>query len=150
MKIAVVFHLPEQLLYCNLTDLTLTPAKGSGYVFGTSLYEVVRPTEILSRRADGTRLSLNLQLMQLLVALSPLHPQKALYMLANMRNVGDVDADAASKSAGGVILHRPLNILNDAERIVVLEMRLLSHLPEIDEATLLRGGMSAPAADSGD
>lgn len=153
MKVMVVFHLPDELLYCGLDDLSLIPAVKSAYVVGNRLFEVVRPTEILGRMVDGSRVSVNTQLMQLLFALDPAQPQKALSMLAHMRNVGDPQEQPGDRTNSGLIIHRQMDILKNVERIVVLEMKLLSTWKDIDEAALFRGdfvGAVHHATKSGD
>jgi hypothetical protein len=134
----VVFHLPQgKLLYCDLSDLALTPALRSTYQFDGAEYDVERPRELLTRKADGTRLPTSEQLLDLMIAVAPAdQPLAALAMIASMKNVGD---STMPQTASGLLL--PVGaqkLIEDVDRVVVLTMRHIGDVPKVDRDSMLR------------
>ena len=141
MKVMVVFCLPEGagLPYCSLSDLAFPPSEMSTYVFENKRYKLVSSVEILGRNPDGSRLSANAQLMKLLVAVSPRNPLTALSQLVKMRNVGEPSAKDEIKSPNGLILKSVADLFEKADHVVMLNMKYLGDVQNIDEDALLRG-----------
>ena len=136
MKTMVVFHLPEgKLLYCDLTDLALTPGLRSTYQFEGKEYDVERPREILTRNADGSRKPASEKLLDLMIAVAGDTPMAALALVSSMRNVGE---PKLGHSSGGVLFLGQSRRFEDAEQIVVLTMRHIGDVPKVDRDAMLK------------
>jgi hypothetical protein len=134
----IVFHLPQgKLLYCDVSDLALTPALRSTYQFDGAEYEVERPRELLARGVDGKRLPTSEQLLDLMIAVAPPdQPLAALAMIASMQNIGE---STMPLTAGGLFLPGGAKkLVEDVDRIVVLTMRHIADVPKVDRDTMLR------------
>jgi len=136
MKTMVVFHLPEgKLLWCDLSDLALTPGLRSTYQFEGKEYDVERPREILTRNPDGSRKPTSEKLLDLMIAVAGDTPMAALALISGMRNVGEPNLD---HSSGGIIFPGPSNRIEEADHLVVLTMRHIGDVPKVDRDTMLK------------
>lgn len=146
-EVLVFFHLPEHegLPYCKLSDLALSPARGSTYEFGGKLFEVERVVEMLSRKPDGTRKLVSEVLFSLVAAIDG--------ELGGLQYIGPITDDAPVKPNGpkSSVLIIPSEMAVDADHfrkadsIVVLKMRLYKVLNIGDVAQQLRRAISAHA-----
>jgi hypothetical protein len=136
----IVFHLPQgKLLYCDLSDLTLTPGLRSTYQFEGAEYEVERTRELLTRGADGKRLPSSDQLLDLMIAVAPPdQPMAALAMISTLQNVGE---SAMPQTATGIYLpgaSGAKKLIEDVDHIAVLTMRHIADVPKVDRNAMLR------------
>jgi hypothetical protein len=141
----VVFHLPEGagLLHCMLTDLATVPAVKSTYLFRGNLYQVTRPIETLDRHEDGSRLTTTEQLMELLAASAALNKKSpTLADLSKMLDIGDREPGAKD----GKLIKVALELVKEADRVIMFETELLTRVGKTDGKALLTGLAQAAAA----
>ncbi len=126
-----------------LTDLAAVPAVRSTYLFRGNLYQVTRSIETLDRHKDGGRLTTTEQLVDLLAASAVLNKKKpALDELSKMHDIGDREPDQ--------IIRLALQLVDEADRVIMFETELLGRLGATDGKALLKAlaqaaGVASPA-----